>query len=119
MKWLMAFTLLLAAMLAAGCTSKKPSPAKTSGAPAGTTLQTIVTPDASLTARVASYNATGRFVVLSFPINRMPKMDQTFFLYRAGLKVGEVKVTGPQRDNNIAADLVTGEAQTDDEAREQ
>ena len=49
----------------------------------------------------------------------MPRMDQTFFLYRAGLKIGEVKITGPQRDNNIAADLVTGEAQTGDEAREQ
>ena len=76
-------------------------------------------PDASLTAKVASYNATGRFVVLSFPIGQMPKMDQTFFLYRAGLKVGEVKITGPQRDNNIIADLVTGEAQVGDEVREQ
>ena len=82
-------------------------------------MQTIVTPDTSLAAKVASYNATGRFVVLSFSVGRMPKMDQTFFLYRAGLKIGEVKITGPQRDNNIAADLVTGEAQTGDEAREQ
>lgn len=46
-------------------------------------------------------------------------MDQAFFLYRAGLKVGEVKITGPQRDNNVAADFITGEAQTGDEAREQ
>jgi hypothetical protein len=119
MKWLTPFTLLLAGMLAAGCASKKPAHAKTSATPAGVTLQTIVTPDASLTARVASYNATGRFVVLGFPIGRMPRMDQTFFLYRAGFKVGEVKITGPQRDNNIAADIVTGEAQTGDEAREQ
>ena len=119
MKWLTLFTFLLAAMLAAGCASKKPSQAKTSAAPAGVTLQTIVTPDTSLTARVASYNATGRFVVLSFPVGRMPRMDQALFLYRAGLKVGEVKITGPQRDNNVAADLVTGEAQIGDEAREQ
>ena len=119
MKWLIPFTLLLAAMLAAGCASKKPSHAKTSATPPGVVLQTIVTPDTSLTARVASYNPTGRFVILNFPIGRMPKMDQTFFLYRAGLKVGEVKITGPQRDNNVAADLVTGEAQIGDEAREQ
>ena len=119
MKWLAPFTLLLAAILAAGCASKKPSHAKTSATPAGVTLQTIVTQDNSLAAKVASYNATGRFVVLSFPIGRMPRMDQAFFLYRAGLKIGEVKITGPQRDNNIAADLVTGEAQTGDEARDQ
>jgi hypothetical protein len=119
MKWLTPFTLLLAGMLTAGCASKKPSHAKTSATPPGVVLQTIVTPDTSLTARVASYNSTGRFVVLSFPVGRMPRMDQTFFLYRAGLKVGEVKITEPQRDNNIAADIITGEAQTGDEAREQ
>jgi len=119
MKWLTPFTLLLAGMLAAGCFSKKPSHTKTSVIPAGVISQTIVTLDNSLSAKVASYNATGRFVVLSFPVNRMPRMDQTFFLYRAGLKVGEVKITGPQRDNNVAADLVTGEAQVGDEVHEQ
>ena len=107
--------LLLAGTLAAGCASKQSSHAK----PVGAALQTIVTPDASLSARVASYNATGRFVVLSFPVGQMPGMDQTFFLYRAGLKVGEVKITGPQRDNNIAADLITGEAQVGDEVSDQ
>jgi hypothetical protein len=112
-------TLLLAGMLAAGCASKGPSHARSITAPPRAALQTIVTPDNSLSARVASYNATGRFVVLSFPVGQMPRMDQSLFLYRAGLKVGEVKITGPQRDNNIAADLVAGEAQTGDEAREQ
>ena len=61
----------------------------------------------------------GRFVVLNFPVGQMPKMDQTLFLYRAGLKVAEVKVTGPQSDNNTVADLVTGDAQTGDEVRDQ
>ena len=65
-----------------------------------TELNPIVTPDSSLTAKVASYNATGRFVVLSFPVGHLPGMDQTLFIYRNGLKVGEVKVTGPQRDND-------------------
>jgi hypothetical protein len=35
------------------------------------------------------------------------------------LKVAEVKVTGPQRDNNIVADLVSGDAQVGDEVRDQ
>ena len=113
-------TLLLVALLANGCALfhhpapvAKMSPAAAEAAPA------IVTPDKSLTARVASYNAAGRFVVLSFPVGRMPNMDQTLFLYRNGLKAGEVKITGPQRDNDIVADLVTGTAQAGDEVRDQ
>jgi len=108
--------LLLAGMLAAGCVFHK---AKKAPAPAARTTQPVVAPDNSLTARVASYNATGRFVVLSFPIGQMPKLDQTLFLYRDGLKVAEVKVTGPQRDNNIVADLISGDAQVGDEVRDQ
>ena len=82
-------------------------------------LNPIVTPDNSLTAKVASYNPTGRFVVLSFPVGHLPAMDQSLFLYRNGLKVGEVKITGPQRDNDTVADLVTGTAQVGDEVRDQ
>ena len=57
--------------------------------------------------------------MLSFPVGQMPKPDQSLFLYRDGMKVGEVKITGPQRENNIVADLVTGEAQVGDEVRDQ
>ena len=80
---------------------------------------TIVTPDTSLAARWFPCNAAGRFVVLSFPVGQMPKVDQILFLYRDGLKVGEVRITGPQTDNNIVADLVTGDAQAGDEVRDQ
>ena len=107
-------TLMLAGMLAAGCASPKTK--KTGGQVAAP--QPVVRPDASLNARVADYNAEGRFVVLSFPIGEMPQMGQTLFLYRGGLKVGDVLVTGPQRDNNIVADLVSGEAQAGDEVRD-
>jgi hypothetical protein len=108
--------LLLAGVLAVGCVFHKVQ--KTS-ASAPRTSQTVVTPDNSLTARVAAYNAVGRFVVLSFPVGQVPKLDQTLFLYRDGLKVAEVKVSGPQRDNNIVADLVNGDAQVGDEVRDQ
>jgi hypothetical protein len=33
--------------------------------------------------------------------------------------VAEVKVSGPQRDNNIVADIVTGTPEEGDEARTQ
>jgi len=110
--------LLIAGMLAAGCASHKhkkatPPPASVMNTPS------IVTPDNSLAAKVVSYNSVARFVVLGFPVGQMPKMEQSLFLYRGGLKVGEVKITGPQRDNNIVADLVNGDAQAGDEVRDQ
>ena len=106
-------------MLAADCLHHRPAHPASPAAPAAVAPQPIVTPDNSLTARVVSYNASGRFVVLGFPIGQMPKPDQSLFLYRDGMKVGEVKITGPQRENNIVADLVTGEAQVGDEVRDQ
>ena len=47
----------------------------------------------------------------------MPSLDQRLSLYRKGLKIGEVKVTGPQQDDNMIADLVAGEAEVGDEVR--
>ena len=84
-----------------------------------TVSKPIVTPDVSLSAKVVSVNMVGRFVVLSFPPDNMPKVGQPLFLYRAGLKVADVKVTGPQQENNIVADLVSGEAQVGDTVRDQ
>lgn len=79
----------------------------------------IVTPDNSLSAKVVRYNAIGRFVVLSFPVGQMPKTGQTFFLYQGGMKAGEIKITGPQRDNDTVADVTEGTAQVGDDVREQ
>jgi hypothetical protein len=79
----------------------------------------ILTPDNSLTAKVLSVNTVGRFVVLNFPEGSLPKLDLHLFLYRAGLKTAEVKVTGPQQDNSIVADLISGEAQAGDTVRDE
>lgn len=121
--------LLLVLLLANGCAffhhrsaePVQPAPTGRSATPAASsaTLNPIVTPDNSLTARVAAYNSAGRFVVLTFPVGLMPATDRILFLYRNGLKTGEVKITGPQRDNDVVADLVAGTAQVGDEVREQ
>ncbi len=92
-------------------------------APAGqekTTVstETIVTRDTGLTGKVKVFNEAGRFVVLNFPIDHMPAVDQQLFVYRQGVKIGDLKVTGPQNDDNIVADLVNGEAQAGDEVRD-
>jgi hypothetical protein len=108
---LLTFALLLT-LAATGCYSKSHK------APVVARPARIVTPDYSLTAKVISVNAIGRFVILSFPASGMPKLDQTLFLYRGGLKVAEVRVTGPQQENNIVADLIAGEAQVGDTVSE-
>jgi len=63
-------------------------------------------------------NPGARFVVLSFPVGKLPAIDQRLNLYRAGLKIGEVKITGPQYDDNIVADLVVGDAEVGDQVRD-
>jgi hypothetical protein len=97
-------------------TSRVVSPPVTASAAEKPAL--IVTPENALTGKVVVYNDAGRFVVLDFPIGHLPAVEQRMFIYRHGLKVGEVKITGPQRDHNIVADLVQGEAQAGDEARD-
>jgi hypothetical protein len=78
----------------------------------------IITPDERLTGRVVAYNQPGRFVVLNFPVGRLPALEQRLAVYREGLKVGLLRVTGPQRDDNIVADVVEGTALPGDEARD-
>jgi hypothetical protein len=95
--------------------AKQPKPAKQSAAPKD---KPIVTPESGLTGKVMTYNDAGRFVVVSFPLGRMPQTGSRLFIYRNGLKTGEIKITGPQRDDNIVADLATGEAQPGDEVRD-
>ena len=79
----------------------------------------IVTPDSSLAAKVLTVNTVGRFVVLNFPQGRLPRLDQHLFLYRGGLKTAEVRIVGPQQDNSIVADIISGEAQSGDVVRDQ
>src|SRR5436190_4147529 len=79
----------------------------------------VITPDDSLVGKVAMVNQGFRFVVLNFPIGHLPGPDQYLNLYRAGVKVGEVKVTNQQYDDNVVADLLTGDAEVGDSARKQ
>jgi hypothetical protein len=86
-------------------------------APKTETPKVTITPETGLQGKIVSVNANLRFVVLNFPIGRMAAVDQRFSVYRDGQKVGELKVTGPQQDDNIIADITNGEAQAGDEVR--
>ncbi len=68
--------------------------------------------------RVASVNQELRFIVVDFSIGPAPDLGRRMNVYRAGQKVGEIKISGPSRNNNIAADLVAGEVRVGDEVRE-
>lgn len=106
--------MLAAGILASGCIfhkHKTPAPA-----PAAATV--IVTPDTSLAGKVVAYEDVGRFVVLQFPTGPMPAVGQTLFLYRAGLKTGQIKISGPQQEDRIVADVVNGSARPGDEVRD-
>ena len=119
----------LAMILVVGCAEKKPAyppDTYTPGvAPRSSTPSTsitngslIVTLDPAATGKVAHVNTADRFVILNYPLGHVPANGRQLNLYRHGLKVGEVKVTGPQQDDNTVADVISGEAQEGDEVRE-
>jgi len=124
-------TLLIvsAALVLSGCGGKRQSttPSGRAGnydesAPttaSGNNKKLIVTPEKGLIGKVALVNPAARFVVLNFPIGHLPALEQRLNLYRAGLKVGEVKVTGPQYDDNVVADLLAGDSEVGDQVRDQ
>ncbi len=108
--------LLLLSLTCSGCGGKKPPPTYSSGP--GSRAGVPVNPAGALIGKIISVNTSARFVVLNFPIGKMPALEQRLGVYLNGLKVGEVKVTGPQRDDNIVADVTAGDAGVGDEVRE-
>jgi hypothetical protein len=77
----------------------------------------IVTPEAGIVGKIARVNTNARFVVINYPVGSIPGMDQHLSVYHQGTKIGDVRITGPQQDDNIVADIVTGEIQIGDEVR--
>jgi hypothetical protein len=124
----LAVMVFLGALVATGCGHKHAAvpdagftplgslPSGTNTAPSAPKI--TVTPEAGLQGKVVRTNSGGRFVVLNFPIGHLPALDQHLSVYRLGLKVGEVRVTGPQLDDNIVGDVVAGEAAVGDLVRD-
>ena len=111
--------ILCCALLFAGCAGHQPaSPKPDKTKPAST--KPVVTPDFRVAGKVARVNMDGRFVILSFPPGDLPKPDERLNIYRKGLKVAEVKMDSKWQDNynNAAADILEGEVQVGDEARQ-
>jgi hypothetical protein len=112
--------LLGATLMLAGCAVfQKHTPAPKPAPPPVTTQQPkpVVTPDFRAVGHVAMVNAEARFVVISFPNGPVPQRERHLNVYRDGQKVGELKVTGPQRESDTVADIVSGDVQLHDEVR--
>jgi hypothetical protein len=123
MKMLLSLAALLGALTLAGCSwfrHETPSAAvvTTTNAPVAADQKFIVTASEGLGGKVAMVNTDLRFVVLTFPVGQIPNVDQHLTVYRNGVKVGEVKVTGPRRNENTVADIVAGEVARGDEVRD-
>lgn len=67
--------------------------------------------------KIAKVNLNAQFVVITFLPGEVPAIGSRLNVYRNGLKVAEVRITGPQRDNNTVGDITTGEVQVNDEVR--
>jgi hypothetical protein len=85
-------------------------------APAGPAAPQITLSN-ELSGKVVSANLSSRFVVLDFYLSPMPNKEERLNVYRRGQKVGELKVSGPERNQMTVADIVAGEAQVGDEVR--
>jgi hypothetical protein len=110
-----AIGLLGATLLLAGCAHHHAPPQ----AGPGQSPQTVIRPDFRASGQVVMVNAAARFVVISFPPGPVPQTGHALYIYRNGFKVGEVKVSGPQHENDTVADIIAGDAQLHDEAREE
>lgn len=114
------FTVLMMLLLAiTGCGGAKGAAGTSQSMASPSGSKVIITPETRLAGKVVTSDADARFAVLNFPIGQMPAVGQRLNVYRFGLKVGEIKVTGPQRDDNIVGDIVAGEARKGDDVREQ
>jgi hypothetical protein len=112
--------LVLGFVAALGCAHKRASQPKGNFEPAlpSNRPNLTITHELLVVGKIVSANPTGRFVILNFPLGQMPPNGQRLNVYRQGLKVGEVRITGPQRDDNIVADISAGAATVGDDVRE-
>lgn len=108
-----ALQLLIVALV--GCASPTEKPAEQPKAAARGEMN--VRPVYPVGGRIALVNEKARFVIIDFTNSRPPELEQKLAIYRAGLKVAEVKVSGPFRNTTVAADVTAGDVRYGDEVK--
>jgi hypothetical protein len=106
----------LASLPIVGCSSsKQTSEPAFNVRPAGSQTNLVIAPAKSAVGRIAKVNLPAKFAVISFPVAQMPANETRLSIFRAGAKVGEVKISGPAQGTFTVGDIVTGSAQEGDE----
>ena len=109
--------------LIAGCQQphNKNFTSKTNSSSSGTRTVTnsapVLRPLGGWSGRVVSINPKLRFVVVDFSLNQMPQTGRVMSVYRAGTKVGEVRLGAQTRGDLATAELLDGELLTGDDVR--
>jgi len=85
---------------------------------AATNVTVTVTPRASILGRVTAVNPSLRFVVIDFSMGGVPALERRLGVYRQGQRVAQVKISGPQDETVIAADITEGKVEIGDEVKE-
>ncbi len=67
--------------------------------------------------RIHSVSPVAPFVVVDYILGGMPPLQSTLDVFRAGQKVGQVRLSGPEQNGFVAADILSGILQIDDEVR--
>jgi len=81
----------------------------------GTNL--VVTPAASPVGRIISTHKEGNFAVIGFPVGYLPANGTVFGVYHAGVKAGQIRISGPAGDTYTVGDFIAGSGQEGDEVR--
>lgn len=87
------------------------SPTETTNtAPAGATVLPA-------SGRVHSLNPGLRFLVADYTLGGMPPLHSRLGVYRNDERIGEIRLSGPERNGFVAADILEGILQVGDEIR--
>ena len=111
---------LLAGLASSGCSHpghnaaapvRPPATGVTESSPSDKLSVTLQT---GLEGKVSNVDPVGRYVILDFPTGSLPTLQQNLNVYHHGLKTAEIRVTGPQLDDTIVADIVSGQVSVGD-----
>jgi hypothetical protein len=124
---------LLLALIVTGCAKRRstldpsftvrPAPPQASvpasaGAQSNTVPATpLLTPVSSPVGRITSVNQQVMIAVVTFPVGQVPAAGGRYSVFRAGQKVGELKMSEEAADTLRVADITSGALQVDDEVR--
>lgn len=67
--------------------------------------------------RVHTVNAGLRFVVIDYTLGGIPPLQSLLDVFRGNERVGQVRLSGPERNGFVAADVTDGFLQVGDEVR--